>query len=82
MTIVAKTRPGQEYCYNVLSAHRINKAHKHNICESLNKAGYSLIPGEIWHTYEISIYDAAFDVAKNQYMRVTNGQIKISSMYM
>lgn len=79
MFIVAKTNKGTEYLYDVLSSHKVSKAAKNIICNSLNDNKYNIKNNEIWHIYEIDKYDNAYDVASYQEMKLYKNRIRIYS---
>ena len=78
MTIIAKTRIGQEYMYIPRTARKVSKKSAHTICDIVNRYKYLLDTDidECWHVYEISEYDAAFDFAQYQSFTMRNGIVK------
>ena len=66
MTILAITRPGEEFLYKVATAHNVNQAKAKKIADMLNNAKYMLKDGEIWYPYEVDEYDTAYDFAQFQ----------------
>ena len=82
MTIIAKTRQGSEYLYSAKSAHKVSKASAEYIRDICNKYKYRLNDGEIWHIYDVDMYDNAYDVAQMQHGRVYRGIVKMYSPIM
>lgn len=78
MTIIAKTRIGQEYMYIPRTARKVSKKQAHVICDIVNqhKKLLDTADNECWHVYEISEYDAAFDFAQYQSFTMRNGIVK------
>lgn len=78
MTIIAKTRIGQEYLYIPRTARKASKKSAHVICDIVNKYKYLLDTDhcECWHVYEISEFDPAFDFAQYQSFTMRNGIVK------
>lgn len=82
MTIIAKTKAGEEYMYSAKSAHKVSKASATYICEVCNEYKYRLNGGEKWHVYEIDNYSYASDIAEVQHGRVYKGIVKMYSPLM
>lgn len=82
MTIIAKTRKGQEYLYSAISAHKVSKASAAYICKICNECKYRLKEGETWHIYDVDPYSYAHDVAETQHGRVYRGTVKMYSPIM
>lgn len=66
MVIVAVSDAGQEYCYRISTAHKVNRKKAKAVCEVLNEVRYMVKDGETWYAHEIGCYDQAWDVARNQ----------------
>lgn len=69
MTILAKTTKGQEFIYDMRTAHRVNSAKANKVCEILNNIKWHLSEGQEWHRYEVDKYDNAFLWAETQQFR-------------
>lgn len=67
MIVLAKAVKGQEFLYNVSSAHEVSKASADFICKVLNETKYNLKDGEVWHKFSnIGPYCPAWDWATTQ----------------
>lgn len=76
MTIVALTRPGQEYLYNIRSAHEVSAAAADRICDALNANKIGLLAGHVWHVYAIDKYMPAWAYAEVQKYYIRGGYLR------
>lgn len=75
-TIVALTRPGQEYLYNTKSAHEVSAAAADRICKALNDNKIGLLTGHVWRVYMIDKYMPAWAYAEEQKYYINRGYLK------
>ena len=75
MKIIAKTRAGQEFLYDAMSARRVSARSADYICKVVNEYKFLLgtDPAECWHVYEIDQYDKAYYYSCFQRFTVRNG---------
>jgi len=66
MTVVARAIKGQEFLYSAASAHRVaeNKAQK--IADALNRAQYGITTEQVWHVFDVGMYDNAYAYGEMQ----------------
>lgn len=76
MLIAAKAAAGAEFMYNARSAHKVSKASGQRIVDALNRIGFDLKPGEVWHLYEVDQYSPAYYTAESQEFRVYKSSIR------
>jgi len=76
MLIAAKAAAGAEFMYSTKSAHKVSKASGQRIVDALNRIGFDLKPGEVWHLYNVSEYDNAYYIAESQQFKVYKGSIR------
>ena len=75
MKIAAITIKGTEFIYKASTAHKVPKSSGADIVDALNRAGFRLRPGEVWHLYDIDRYSGAYDIASCQGFRVYRGRV-------
>ena len=76
MFILAKSIKGQEYMYDVRTAHKVSKASKKSICDTLNEIRYCLRDNEVWHAHEVFEIDRGYDYGLYQKFYIKNGSLK------
>lgn len=59
MTVIAIAKMGQEFMYKTSTAHSVNEKKADLIIKALNKIGYKLQPGEVWHKYNVAKWENA-----------------------
>ena len=75
MKIIAKTKIGQEFFYNPMTARKVSDRSADYIWSVVNEYKYLLDTGrnESWHVYEIDKYCQAYDFAMLQSFTIRNG---------
>lgn len=78
MLILAKAIKGSEFMYDSKSAHSVSKRSAKKIMDVLNHENvrWTLKENQIWHIYEVDIYDRAYDFAVTQKFTIRNGIVK------
>lgn len=66
MIIIAIAKLGQEFMYRTCTAHKVNEKKADIVIKALNNANYKLQPGEVWHKYNVGIYENAAIYAETQ----------------
>ena len=59
MIVVARAVKGKEFLYSAASAHRVSEKNADKICKALNDAKYGITPEQVWHKFEVGMYDNA-----------------------
>lgn len=72
MIVVAKAVKGHEFLYSASSAHRVAPKKAQKIVDALNKCGYALKDGEVWHTFDVGMYDNAHAYGEMQGFQMRN----------
>lgn len=76
VTIIAKTRAGQEFIYSKRNSYSVSKASANRIAEAMNKAQWNIQQGEKWHVYEIGEWEKDYMAAGYQRLSIYKGHIK------
>lgn len=76
MKILAISVKGQEFLYKPATAHKVSDRSGKAIMDALNKAGYGLKEGEVWHIHDVDRYDNAYAYASYQEFTVYKGNIR------
>ena len=66
MIIIAQSIKGEEFIYDVRTAHKVPKQNAQKIADALNRIKYKLKDKHIWFVHEIDEYDVAFNYASFQ----------------
>ena len=77
MLILAKTVKGKEYAYSARSARKVSARSAEKILQIVNQYAFQLdtSKGEIWHIYDVGVYDVAYDYAMCQSFKIRNGVV-------
>lgn len=73
MLVIAKAAKGAEFFYSSGSAHKASARSADYIVAVLNKEGYKLRDGEVWHKFCVGPYDDAWAFAEDQSFTVRKG---------
>ena len=76
MKILAQAVKEREYLYDPRTAHKVSNASGERIRDALNRSGYGLKSGRVWHMYDVDEYDTAYDFAQDQAFKVYRGSIR------
>lgn len=66
MIIVARAVRGKEFLYSAASAHRVAEKNAQTIADALNKAQYGITPEQVWHVFDVGMYDNAYAYGEMQ----------------
>lgn len=69
MYIIAKSIKGQEFFYNLDSAHKVSKNASKKILKTLNDIKWTLKDNEVWFIHEVDRYDNAYYTDKKFTLR-------------
>lgn len=75
MKIVARSEQGREFFYIPSSARAASAKNATVIRDLLNRSGYQLLAGEVWHIHDVDIYDSAYDYAQYQRFTIRSGKL-------
>lgn len=76
MKVLAVSAMGQEFFYNVTTAHAVSDRSAETIRDALNRVKYKLKENQTWFIHEVDKYDRAFDFAQFQKFTIRKGTIK------
>ena len=66
MIIVARAVKGKEFLYSAASAHRVTEKKAQTIADALNRAQYGITPEQVWHVFDVGMYDNAYAYGEMQ----------------
>ena len=75
MKIVARSEQGREFFYIPSSARAVSSKNATVILDLLNRSGYQLLAGEVWHIHDVGIYDSAYSYAQYQRFTIRSGKL-------
>ena len=75
MLVIARTNKGKEFLYDASTARAVSKASAARILKVVNDYQFLLDPAknQIWHIYEVSEIDTAYQYAQFQKFTIRNG---------
>jgi len=80
MKVLARAEKGREFFYLASSAHAVPASRAEAIRDALNRSGYGLMAGEVWHLFDVGPYDTAYEYAQYQSFRIRSGKLYDKSM--
>lgn len=66
MIVVARAVKGKEFMYSAASAHRVAEKNAQTIADALNRAQYGITPEQVWHVFDVGMYDNAYAYGEMQ----------------
>ena len=66
MIVVARAIKGKEFLYSASSAHRVKPDNAQKICEALNREQYGITLEQVWHPFDVGMYDNAYAYGEMQ----------------
>ena len=76
MLVIAKTYKGKEYIYSEKTSHAVSANSAEKILNVLNTVRWNLNDGQIWHIYDVDVWDNAFSYAQCQKFTIRKGIVK------